>query len=482
MKKISRRDFIKAAGAVTAAGALAACGGSSSSTAGSTASSSASGEQIVLRVMDWSDSTNAQRMEFHAAFEANNPDIKVEYTMLTPDQFNSTVTGAISGGEAPDLFPIPTNLNLTIAVSEDWYAPMDEYVSQEFIDSFLDGCLSEGVHKKNGVLYVVPECMAYTNSLIYYNKDILAECGLSVPTNFEEFRNACKVATEKGYYGLIEGGKQAGRCEVLLRALCQAAGGKISILNKALTVDGRAPYDTAEMMQAVELLQGIVADGSLHPDTPSIDAPTARELFAQGQALFLCQGLWCIGTWAAQHPELNVGVMETPKNSPKGYTANVEWGGWMGIYKQSKHPEAAARYLEALYSTEYDYQGATVASGSYLSPIKGVNEEFISNETMKEYYAGIMNCIDIPVATTRDAGFYDFYGTVVGANPNLAQIASGILSGSVPDAKAALTTLSDAETEAWKTACDSLGLDFGHLEFPNWEAGKAYTEADYAAL
>ena len=45
MKKfISRRDFLKVAGAVGAAGALAACGGSSSSsTAASTATSAAAG-------------------------------------------------------------------------------------------------------------------------------------------------------------------------------------------------------------------------------------------------------------------------------------------------------------------------------------------------------------------------------------------------------------------------------------------------------
>ena len=483
MKKISRRDFLKVAGIGATAIGLTACGGSDSSSVA--ASSTTGGDQvetITLRVADWSDSSKAYRDAFHEKFMAENPDIKVEYTMLTIDQFNSTVVTAISGGDAPDLFPVPTNLNLSVAINEDWFLDMKEYVSQGFIDSFMDGMLVEGVHTKNGVMYCVPEAMAYTNSLIYYNKDILAETGLDVPTNFEEFRAACKAATDAGYSGLIEGGTQVARCETLLRALCQNAGGKVSINAKALTVDGRAPYDTAEMIKAAELMAGLYADGSLHPDTASINAPTARELFAQGQALFLMQGLWCIGPWAASNPELNYGVMMPMKESENGYLSTVEMGSWMGIYKQTKYPEQAARYIEALYSDAYGYQAAVVQAGGQLSPIKGVNDANITNPVMKEYYEGIMSCIDIPVVTSRNPAFWDFYGAVVAATPSLAEIASGLLSGAVTDPAAALKKLADDETKAWQDACDSLGLAFTDLDFANWVAGKAYTADDYAAL
>ena len=52
-KRITRRNFLAAAGVVAAAGVLTACGGSSSSTAasGSAAGSAASGETIKVGVM-----------------------------------------------------------------------------------------------------------------------------------------------------------------------------------------------------------------------------------------------------------------------------------------------------------------------------------------------------------------------------------------------------------------------------------------------
>ncbi len=383
-------------------------------------------EPIVLRVCDWSDSTAEAREKFHEEFMKNNPDITIAYSCMTIDQFSDSVVLAISGGDAPDLFPVPSNMNLTTAVANDWFLPMQDYVSQEFIDSFMDGTLEEGKHKLDGVLYAVPENKGITHSLIFYNTDILADCGLEVPTTFEEFRNACKVVTEKGageYYGLIEGGNQANRCDVMIRA------------------------------------------------------------FAQGKAAFLMQGNWCIGTWDSTFPDFHYSVMPVPKASPNGYTAAGENGTWMGIYKQTKHPEAAARYLEALYDAEnYSYQADVVSSGSYISAIKGVNEKYMTNEKMKKYYDIANEGVTIPIATTRDTGFYDFYGAVAGATPNLANICQGIFSQSVGDVDAALNTLAGVETENWKAGCEAAGVDFSELEFDNWVAGKPYTEADYSAL
>ena len=68
--------------------------------------------QITLQVVDWSDGSAAQREEFHKKFEETHPNIKIEYTMLTVDQFKNTIVTMIKSGEGPDLFPIPVGLTL----------------------------------------------------------------------------------------------------------------------------------------------------------------------------------------------------------------------------------------------------------------------------------------------------------------------------------------------------------------------------------
>ena len=78
MRKISRRNFLLASGAVAVTAALSACGGSSSSTAGSTASStaassaaaseSAAAEGKVLNIWCWND-------EFQGRFNDYYPEV-----------------------------------------------------------------------------------------------------------------------------------------------------------------------------------------------------------------------------------------------------------------------------------------------------------------------------------------------------------------------------------------------------------------------
>lgn len=300
--------------------------------------------------------------------------------------------------------------------------------------------------------------------------------------------SACRTITEQGngqVYGLIDGGKQLNRLDVLARSLAAAAGGKIGATQKVLTDQGRAPYDSDAMKQAMGMLAQLVADGSVYPDTVNISAPEAREMFAQGQAGFLCQGMWCIAQWGENYPDLNYGVMAVPV--PDGmtdtYVQKGELSPWMGLYSQSKHPKEAAEYLMALYSEEYGYQSGCVEDGTFVSVIPSVNEKHMKNQNMKDYYTiAEETSRAVPSATVRDEKTYDFYTEVKDVQPSLGAIVQGILSQSITDYESELTKLSDASTEEWKRAAEAAGLDYSVFEFPNWDTAKDYTAEDYEAL
>ena len=91
-----------------------------------------------------SDGSATQREEFHKKFEEAHPDIKIEYTMLTVDQFKNTIVTMIKSGEGPDLFPIPVGLTLNTAVEEGWFQPINDYVTDEFRNKFDPDAFSEG--------------------------------------------------------------------------------------------------------------------------------------------------------------------------------------------------------------------------------------------------------------------------------------------------------------------------------------------------
>ena len=108
---ISRRSFLKAAGMLGAAGALAACGGSSSSTApassaassaaaSGTASSGASIKLWTYPIGGWGKDETVQ--ELISSFNAKYPDIKVTVEYLDYTNGDDQVNTAIEGGSAPD--------------------------------------------------------------------------------------------------------------------------------------------------------------------------------------------------------------------------------------------------------------------------------------------------------------------------------------------------------------------------------------------
>lgn len=257
-----------------------------------------SDEKITLRIVDWSDGSAQQREAFHKKYMEEHPNITIEYTMLTVDQFKNTIVTMIKSGDGPDIFPIPGGMTLKTAVEEGWYQPINSFVTEDFASQFDPRSFEDGVTHIGDDWYTITEQMPVIQCLFFYNKDVLEQAGMTeIPTTYSEFREACKKITENGngsVYGLIDGGKQVNRMDVLARSLAAAAGGKVAAITKVLTVDGRAPYDTDEMKQAMGFLKGLADDGSIHPDTVNISAPEAREMFAQGQAGFLCQGMWCV--------------------------------------------------------------------------------------------------------------------------------------------------------------------------------------------
>ncbi|MDO5406892.1 MAG: extracellular solute-binding protein [Eubacteriales bacterium] len=445
--------------------------------------------KVTIRVVDWSDGSQQRREEFHKKYMEQHPDINIEYTMLTVDQFKNTIITMIKSGEGPDLFPIPVGMTLDTALNENWFQPLNPYVTEEFRQKFDPLSFDEGITHKGDDWYTITELMPTIQCLFFYNRDVLNAAGVTeVPKTYSEFREACKKITEYGkgsVFGLIDGGKQVNRLDVLARSMAAAAGGKIAATQKVLTDQGRAPYDCDGMKQAMGLMEQLVADGSIHPDTVNISAPEAREMFAQGQAGFLCQGMWCIAQWGKNYPDLNYGVMAVPV--PDGmnntFVQQGELSPWMGLYSQSKHPQEAADYLMALYSEEYGYQSGCVEDGTFVSVIPEINEKYMTNEIMKQYYTIANETAKIvPTITKRDEKANDFYREVKDVQPSLGAILQGVLSQSITDYEPELERLADASTQEWQRAANAVGLDYSELEFPNWDQTEDYVQKDYDAL
>ncbi len=67
-------------------------------------------------------------------------------------------------------------------------------LTQAQIDDFIDGYYNEGKSFGDGKMYTLP--LSKSTEVLYYNKDVFAKHGLSVPTTWDELEQVCKKLKE----------------------------------------------------------------------------------------------------------------------------------------------------------------------------------------------------------------------------------------------------------------------------------------------
>ena len=131
--------------------------------------------KVTIRIVDWSDGSAPQREEFHKKYMEVHPDINIEYTQLTVDQFKNTIVTMIKSGEGPDLFPIPVGMTLDTALQEDWFQPINDYVTDDFAEKFDSKSFSEGVTHKGNQWYTIRSLCLQSSACFSIIKMCLAQ-------------------------------------------------------------------------------------------------------------------------------------------------------------------------------------------------------------------------------------------------------------------------------------------------------------------
>ena len=163
---ISRRSFLKAAGMLGAAGALAACGGSSSSTTAASSTASllllaqpATGASIKLwtyPIGGWGNDDTVQNLI--SSFNAKYPDIKVTVEYLDYTNGDDQVNTAIEGGSAPDLVMEGPERLVANWGAKGVMAPLNDLWTDDAKKDIYES-VESACHNDKGDYYEYPLCM-----------------------------------------------------------------------------------------------------------------------------------------------------------------------------------------------------------------------------------------------------------------------------------------------------------------------------------
>lgn len=359
------------------------------------ADASSTEDQVTLTFWSWLP-TNEQSEEMIAAFEKENPNIKIDYTRTEQEDFFEKLQVAMASGTGPDLYGMTTGsmMNQYAKFSVDMKEVADEYWagwSDSISESAVNQCIAD-----DGTMAGMPLLVAGMTTLMY-NKTLMDECGIEkVPTTYAELKDAAEKAKAKGY-------------------VCVAAGAADDWINSDWFIQTANEFENGAVYEAeagtrkwtdqcfVDTMNawqkmftdGIFEDGALGVAT----YPDARDqYFFARKAVFFMTGSWHLGPASPSNSEIQgteignqgdvIGMEPFPGVSDSGEqlaTSGVDV--MISMNKDCEEKEAAMKFIQFLadgdgqqYWVNY-LQGSPVSNNiSYTGTVDGdLQQQSIDN-------------------------------------------------------------------------------------------------------
>lgn len=488
-------------------------------TAGSTSAPAATGAN-ALKVLNTGAKLPTGKVAFHwidsggikatyeraytMLYQQAHPNITIQYDELPWEEIAKIVPLGVQNGNAPDVFQVPLNLTFAQAVQQGWARPLDDLIPNfaQWKAAFPPGVFYEGINVYNGKTYTFPFWGNKNTNILLYNTDYLKQAGVDPQAKaltWDEFRTTAKKLTQQGagkYYGVILAGGQADRWATTVRGLAQragatggtgSAGGGMDINYKT----GQFNYTTDQYLAAIDLLQGLKADGSVFPGSLSLNDAQARAQFPQGVAGMIIEGIYNISIWKDQNPGFAFEVASQPApNSGVPMPIAYDPGGaeYFWVYAKGENPIIAADIFAYYGSEEGQTALLTMTKGARQSVFPKANAAASGEPRVQRANALFDEQLRLgPSPAVRNPEVSKALLEQRPLTPNFGAIVQGIYTGQLSDAKRAMKDLqdrADAELERAIKAAQAKGAKVTRDDwvFPNWNPAKDYSDADYAAV
>jgi raffinose/stachyose/melibiose transport system substrate-binding protein len=302
--------------------------------------------QTTLDFWSWRTEDVAAYETFIAAFEAENPDIRVVFTPYLNTEYNTIVATALQGGGGPDIVQLRAYGGMEPLANAGLIVRLDDEVPA--LADFDPGVLLGATNRADGGVYGVP--FALQTVQVLYNRDMFEQLGLEEPTTWDEFLAVGDALKASGVYALANGASDPWTVETLFGAVaptfygCDAFFGDIT----SGDADFTDPRFSAALERMVEL-RPYMADNFM-----GVGYTDMQTLFAFEQAGMLVGGSYELGNMAQLNPDLRIGSFAVPGDAPTDEACiSFYVDGSYGINANSPHQEEALRFIEFLATQEF---------------------------------------------------------------------------------------------------------------------------------
>lgn len=289
------------------------------------------------------DSVAAQFMKAH-------PDVKVEMNYQDDDLYQTIgLPNLLNGRNAPDIYFEWAGSRLEQRLSDGFAADLSDAVTNGPMKGLFDPEVFDSV-TVDGKVIMVPHAADVTN-VLWYNKAILADAGITPPTTWDELLGACDTLSAKGIVPIASGNKDLWAAGNWLAHLASRVVGEDVY---AKTLSGEAKFSTPEWEKALGYVKDLADHKCVNDSVNAIDDNEGAQLFFQGKAAMHAIGSWLVSWAIDEAPDLDFDYVNLPAISgvagDQGSVIGVVTG--YVVNAKSSKQDLAAEFLALLNSDE----------------------------------------------------------------------------------------------------------------------------------
>ena len=326
---------------------------------------SAAFAEVNLTVTSWRTDDKALWDQINARFHEVYPDITVEFAPVTATEYDGVLQTKLQSGNAEDIMFLRAFSTGRQIFDAGYVLPLS-------IDNIpnlanMDTAMTNPWTAEDGTVYGVPGSVCYGG--FFYNKKIFAECGVNVPTTWEEFKNACETIKAAGYDPISFGIKDSWMVAEYLSSTIVPMTTEGAQWHKNL-MNGETDYNDAGF---VKHFQWIKEMAQYFPEGyEGIGYDDMQMMFCAEMAAIYPVGSFELGVIEGANPDLDLGWFFMPGESAD-QTESINMSVIMGYGINSKLSddaeklEAAYTYLNWLADVEASEMFTNLVVGQYAA-------------------------------------------------------------------------------------------------------------------
>ncbi len=347
-------------------------------------------KQTVITVLDYQDATAPNSFDDNKliweAFEQAHPDIKIEREVLFNEPFHQKTAAYAASGKMPDVFYM-WPAGRSSAIHEKKLAKdLTPFMKKDGIyNDYSKACIDPSA-QASGYVAEIPFGLTVSH-MLYVNKAVLEDCGLSIPKTYDELKAQVPVLKAKGYETILMANMDDW---VMQSCLFSAVAGRFGGADWADKIKaGKAKFTDKSFLDAVKFIKTLYDDGVLSQKTLATSYGDVVGQFASKKGAYLIDGDWRVGAFltdsstgkaliSPEDQKKNIELINFPEipgekiHGSNSSTLGVGYGMSSKLKKGSKEEKAAWELIKWL-SGPYVQQRRLDTGASFPSLNSGLS-------------------------------------------------------------------------------------------------------------